>query len=341
MKKYLLINLLFTFIFTQNIIETETATIEFIGLEKWTIEMVSDTMKKYANGAELNQIYCNSVLDEIGFPSATAISDFKDGKMLVTVSLVEHQYANLIQFTDTPTDTLPLNEDWIWINEYFYKYPIKFQLALATYGNFLNNDFNTIMSYMNEYSEKLKIYGIVVDTTHFKELWQGLEKYNKKSDFEKAKYIILNDANFENRLPAICILANFIHNPESYDLLFHLFRSKDEFNSSYANKVFQTMLNSPVLNLNLFNHKEHLTPLLNGTNIEHFLNIMEFIINDINRTQMETSYIIKHSNRLLLHFLRSNYFKNKTVNILQKLYGGKIKTQKEWLSYLGDRKNVK
>jgi len=335
MKKYIILSfLLSNLIFSQNVIETETATIEFIGLEKWTIEMVSDSMKKYANGAELNQIYCNSVLDDVGFPSATAISDFKDGKMVVTVSLIEHQYSDLIQFTDIPKDTLPLNEDWIWINKYFDKYPIKFQLALAAYGDYLNRDFESIMDFMDEFSETLKKFGMEIDTTHFGELWSGLEKHNKKSDFKKAKKIILNDANFENRLPAICILANFNHNPESYDLLFHLFRSKNEFNSNFASKVFQTMLNSPVSNLNVLKHKDHLIPLLNGTNIEHFLNVMAFLMNDIYRTRKETKFIILHSERLLTHYLKSDYFKNETMEILKKLYGEDFENRDEWLAYL-------
>ncbi|MBC8322613.1 MAG: hypothetical protein H8E70_03490 [Candidatus Marinimicrobia bacterium] len=335
MKKYIILSfLLSNLIFSQNVIEIETATIEFIGLEKWTIEMVSDSMKKYADGAELNQIYCNSVLDDVGFPSATATSDFKDGKMLVMVSLVEHQYSDLIQFTDSPKDTLPLNEEWNWINEYSQKHPMGFQLALAAYGDYLNRDFESIMDFMDEFSETLKKFGMEIDTTHFGEFWSGLEKHNKKSDFKKAKQIILNDANYQNRLPAICVLANFNHNPEAYDLLFHLLRGRDVYISDFAGKILKTINKYPVSNLNLFDHEEHLIPLLNGTNIEHFLNVMDFLMNDIYRTRKETKFIIQHSERLLTHYLKSDYFENETVEILKKLYGEDFENRDEWLAYL-------
>jgi hypothetical protein len=62
----------------------DTATIEFIGLKRWSVEMIRDTMAVRAPGQPLGE--CAVVLQRIGFPSASSAEFDRPGSRHIVVT---------------------------------------------------------------------------------------------------------------------------------------------------------------------------------------------------------------------------------------------------------------
>jgi hypothetical protein len=79
----------------QNVLRvSDTRTVEVIGLEDWTVPMLQDSLRKYADGVTLDSHACAAVLRlRLGFPMASAqmfvTQGVRDTTEYVAVSLVE------------------------------------------------------------------------------------------------------------------------------------------------------------------------------------------------------------------------------------------------------------
>src|SRR5450759_1289309 len=68
-------------------VETPAGVVEFVGLHRWTIPMIQDSMKVHAPGQPLGR--CAAVLRALGFPSAESLyTTSPDGRSSIVVVLV-------------------------------------------------------------------------------------------------------------------------------------------------------------------------------------------------------------------------------------------------------------
>jgi hypothetical protein len=100
----------------QDILHLPGKEVEVLGLRNWTLEMLQDSMAKYAPGESLSSHACAAVLRyKLGFPDAVAYyysATVVDSVVRVVVALVEPADSARVQFSDLPLDTGTPRPDW-------------------------------------------------------------------------------------------------------------------------------------------------------------------------------------------------------------------------------------
>jgi hypothetical protein len=99
------------------IVETQTATVEVLGLRQWTIAMLNDSLRKY-EGYDLSTEgahACAATLRyKLGFPDAAAIMlPGTPTKSYWVVTLVEPQDSNRVRYRKLPLDTTGGRPEWV------------------------------------------------------------------------------------------------------------------------------------------------------------------------------------------------------------------------------------
>lgn len=310
--------------------------VEFIGLEKWTPQMILDSLTNCTDTTceieNVYKIYCNACLKRtLPFPSIHATSRFKNNKKLfVSMSLVEPQYRNLIKYLDFPQKDFPNRNEWASLIKTCNIEDISFQIGVQLYRKlFYKKDNNYIDSSLSVLADE------GFDTNSISKYWEIIKNHDKDKDFKNAIYTLENDSNFENRKAAICILLNFIENEQTYSTLFNLFRthSTDKEND-LTSLVFRSFLNSEIPQLDITLLEEALVPLLNGTNIQQFIPIMEFLASVPTINMEARKIILENSKRLCIAYLKSNSYGNQMKEILESIAKTKFDNVTECIKYL-------
>ena len=310
--------------------------VEFIGLEKWTPQMVLDTLASSSDSVcfvnNAFRIYCNSCLeDNLPFPSVFASTYIKDnGTLFVTISVVEPQYKDLISYINLPSKMLPDRKEWKPLIKLCSQDNYIYQLAFPMYATFLKNNQSQIDSTLANLSDN---YGI--DTTSFHQYWNTLKKYRDIKNFNDAIETLENDKNTNNRIAAVSILLNFGANQKTYFTLINLLRIKsDNRVSNFASTVLTSLAKSGIPRIDLENMKESLAALLNGTNLQYFIPLMKFLSSMSNLTNSQQTMILKLCRRLSIAYLKSETYKKIIKKDIESITERKFENCNECISYL-------
>jgi len=310
--------------------------VEFIGLEKWTPQMILDSLTNCTDSTckidNVYKIYCNACLKKtLTFPSIHAKSHFKkNNKLFVSISLVEPQYRNLIKYLDFPQKDFPNRNEWASLIKTCNIEDISFQIGVQLYNMlFYKKDKNFSDSSLSVLANE------GFDTNSISKCWKIINNHNKDKDFTNAIYTLENDSNFENRKAAICILLNFIEKEQTFLMLFNLFRtSSTDKENNLTTMVFRSFLNSEIPQLDISLIQEALVPLLNGTNIQQFIPIMEFLSSVPNIENSTKTIILEDSKRLCIAYLKSNSYGNQIKEILESILKTKFDNIADCINYL-------
>ena len=83
------------------VVQTPEGRAEFVGLRRWSIDMVRDSMRVHAPGRALGQ--CAGVLRDLGFPSAQSLAlSVGEGPRLTLVVVVEPQDSARVRLRPVP-----------------------------------------------------------------------------------------------------------------------------------------------------------------------------------------------------------------------------------------------
>lgn len=310
--------------------------VEFIGLEKFTPQMILDSLTNCTDSTciidNVYKIYCNACLKKtLPFPSIHVTSRFKNNKKLfVSMSIVEPQYANLVRYLELPHNEFPIRNEWEVLIKTCNIGDISFLIGIQLYNKlFYKKDDNFIDSSLSVLANE------GFDTNSISKYWKIIHDHNKDGDFKNAIFTLENDGNFENRKAAICILLNFIEKEQTYSMLFNLFRTRStDKENALTSMVFRSFLNSEIPQLDIALIEEAIVPLLNGTNIQQFIPIMEFL-SSVPNIDMETRKIIlENSKRLCIAYLKSNSYGNQMKEILESIAKTKFTNIAECIDYL-------
>jgi len=101
----------------QTIIETPTSVIEIVGLKRWTMAMINDSLAKYAPRDSITGHACAAVLrDKLHFADASVgvLRGFRrdDPRDYVSITVVEPQDSTLIRYKPSFKDSLPIRAEW-------------------------------------------------------------------------------------------------------------------------------------------------------------------------------------------------------------------------------------
>lgn len=101
----------------QSVIETPKATIEIVGLKRWTIQMIDDSLAKYSPKDRLTAHACAAILREKLHFADASVDVFtnmtrEQTKSYVAVTVVEPSDSALIHYKPAFSDSLPIRDEW-------------------------------------------------------------------------------------------------------------------------------------------------------------------------------------------------------------------------------------
>jgi hypothetical protein len=193
--------------------------VELIGLKRWTVQMIKDSLVKYVPGADttLTSRACGASIHDLGFPrTASIVYPTRDIVMVVEPQDSARAAANPI----IPT-TSPLPPDWQALLD-----PM-----VASTGQFTNNVFPVA----------LKLYPLIQDgkrdsidvvmqqaggavPPQFDSVWTFLQRHATPADLRQAIAVLDGDSAYTHRALAMGVLANFAAHDEAWWALVHALR---------------------------------------------------------------------------------------------------------------------
>jgi hypothetical protein len=95
---------------TQEVLETPNARVEVLGLKRWTVPMIQDSLARYSPQDSLTSHACAAILRmKLKFADAAASYFGRDrnGRELIVVAVVEPQDSALVRYRTPAPDSLP------------------------------------------------------------------------------------------------------------------------------------------------------------------------------------------------------------------------------------------
>lgn len=185
----------------QSVLRLPNKTVEVVGLRRWTIPMIQDSLAKYAPGTTLESHACAAVLRyQLGFADAAAISYQAmpgDSIERVVVIVVEPQDSARVRYRDAPLDTVAPRAAWRPLIRTIAERPGALQTAVWRYRVWQHDPHTAPPDYAAR------------DSSEIREVWRFLAARAGTADRDGALQALRNDRNYRNRMAATAILANF------------------------------------------------------------------------------------------------------------------------------------
>jgi len=192
-------------------------TVEVVGLKRWTVSMIQDSMAKYSPGDSLHSHACAAVLRyKLGFADAAATSyrGIGDGEHVV-VSVVEPQDSVRARFRPAPFDSAGTRREWSDALAVHARNRRAFHAAIHLY-----------LPRQKSPREPLPAE-LRADSADLAQVWRFLESHRSARDYEVARHTLLGDPNFGNRMLAAALLANFPDRDPAWWALVEAMREED------------------------------------------------------------------------------------------------------------------
>lgn len=199
----------------QSVLQREGLTVEVLGLHRWTLEMLQDSLARH--GDSLHTHACAATLRyKLGFPEAAATRDLTSpDSIVIIVSVVEPHDSARVRHRHLPFDTA-VRPAWAPLATIIRSRPAAFQLALSAY----DPDGPAVMV-------PWLVENLGADTMHVRRVWDFLAERRDAASFEDAVRTVLADPGIYNRMIAAATLANFADRDQSWWVLAEALRERD------------------------------------------------------------------------------------------------------------------
>ena len=252
----------------QAILENDQLRLELIGLKRWTVPMIEDSLRRYAPKDSLLSHACAAVLREkLKFADAsvvyytTTISD-KPTKPYMAVTVVEPQDSGLIRYRGPFRDSLPARRTWAPIRAVFEKHNMAFQQAVQRPG-FLSSD-----------APLSKADSALAPALPLR---RYLRAHRTPKDRQLALATLAGDGNWANRVAAVALLANFSGSDSAWWALTDALRDPVGQVSGTAAQVLATLIHGAPRPVNWAPATQTLRAILDGTNLFAHNQLMEVL----------------------------------------------------------------
>jgi hypothetical protein len=242
---------------TAQVVQTPEGTVEFIGLNRWSVLMIQDSMAVHAPGKPLGQ--CAAVLKQLGFVSASAMQrEGPDGQRRTVVSVVEPQHADRIQLRRVAGDSLPNSAAWQPGIDIYSGHNHAFQSAIQWRGLWLQQDTAIVGQILQLAGDR---------ATQVQDFWEFLDNHRGLTDLEKALHTIATDRNRTNAAVAAAILTNFPDEPQAWWALIDAHRDSREHVAATASQAMRGLLMAGPREIDWKPAAVTVRALLDGTNV--------------------------------------------------------------------------
>lgn len=175
-------------------------SIEVVGLRRWSIAMIQDSLTKYAPGITLDSHACAAALRyQLGFADAAVTAYELPGDTVerIVVVVVEPQDSARVRHRIAPMDTVAPRAEWAPLLRVISESPGPFQVSLWQYRAWRGGDLTKLRSLPG------------TDSSAVLSVWRFLAAHQSRADKAAALSTVLADPNYRNRMAAVALLSNF------------------------------------------------------------------------------------------------------------------------------------
>jgi hypothetical protein len=235
-------------------VDTPAGRVEFVGLRRWTVDMIRDSMRVHAPGKPLGQ--CAAVLRGLGFPSAETIGF--GGTDYTLVMLVEPQDSARVRYRREPRDSQPVVAAWAEGYRLLRENRLAFQSAVQLYS---------IQRARDSVFERSVLTIWAADSSIGRATWKFLDGRRGAGDARIARRRLLDDARFETRLVAAAVLAAHRDDPRTWHTLVQALTTSDGRVAGAAQQALTSLISGPAIRIDWAPVAPELRAILDGTNV--------------------------------------------------------------------------
>ena len=237
--------------------------VELIGLKRWTLPMLQDSLSRYAPKDSLLSHSCAAVLrGTLHFADAAA--EYYGGgpkeKTYVTVTVVEPQDSALIYYRPPYRDSLPDRRGWVPIRVAFEKHNQAFQYAVQRPTVLLAD---APLTGMDTAANDVRAMRAVVRRDH------------RPVTMRAALATLQSDGNARNRVAAVVILSQFATSDSTWWALAEGLRDPDGIVRATSTQVLGMLTHAAARPVDWTPMVRSLRALLDGTNLFANTQLME------------------------------------------------------------------
>jgi hypothetical protein len=239
------------------LLETPTARLELIGLKRWTLAMIQDSLTRYAPSDSLTSHACAAILrGKLGFADAAA-QYYPPGfegstKGYWAVPVVEPQDSARVRYRAHPRDSVPDRADWGPALAIFRQHNQVFQSAIQ-WPSFL-------LGRMHPNSVEPRL-------APARPLLEFLREHRTEADRRSALWTLAHDGNAHQRAVAAVVLAAFADRDSTWWALADALRDQDGMVSATASQVLSTLSQSAARSVSWAPVADGVRAVLDGTDL--------------------------------------------------------------------------
>jgi hypothetical protein len=240
------------------ILELPNARLQVIGLKRWTLSMLQDSLARRAPGQSLASHACAAVLRKtLGFPDA-AVQYYgpgfqrEDTKGFWAVTVIEPQDSARVRYRPEPEDSLPDPPGWAAALEVIEQQNRAFQAAIQRPAFLLASVLPDTLD---------------PDLLPARPLLEFLLTHGTSADRRQALRILTKDANGMHRALSAVLLARFAEDDSTWGTLVDALRDPNGIVSATASQVLGTLGHALPRTVNWTPFVPSLRALLDGTNL--------------------------------------------------------------------------
>jgi len=262
----------------------DSGTVEVMGLRKWTLRMLRDSIKRYAPGQDLHDAACMVTLrDSLHFVEAS-VNDWVGfngpDKSFLSIKVVEPGQRATVKW-----DVRPRNEISSLLPDYA---PLILAITDSTGAVWRGRLSQWIQYYNTDSATRAKALNRVPETRRAtakadaERVWAFLANHQAETDRVRAMKTLHDDGFWVNRFVAASVLLNFPTQDSTWWTLVRTLRDPQEDVRDFANYSLRQM---PKRRVDWSPVASDLRLLLNGTNLPSIESVFELL----DRTEVSPS----------------------------------------------------
>jgi hypothetical protein len=279
----------------QNVITHGDRTVEVLGLRNWTLQMVVDSLAKYAPQDSLHTHGCAAALRyKVGFADAAAMGfRDEDGRQRMIVVVREPQDSALVQLRPASFDTAGPRLEWAELIQTSMETRRAFDFAVQSYAVLaVTPDTAGLARFARG------------DSVAVRKIWSLLARHATERDRTAALIAILADPNFHNRLAAAAILGNFPDHDETWWALVEAMREDDGVVKSAAQAVAASLARAAPRAVEWAPVLPAVRAMLDGTS-PYALRHLLLVLNETELPASHAAYLLAGGKQLIFDFVGS------------------------------------
>lgn len=298
---------------SQAILEVPGKRIEVVGLRRWTIPMMQDSLRKYASGVTLDSRACAAALRyKLGFADASA-SYYgvlpNDSVQSIVLSVIEPQDSALVRFRPTPMDTTRPRSEWA---------PVV-SLVGSKQGALLFAIHETVSRQAGQPAPEVPAR---VDTVALATMRRFLAAHQRPRDLRTALTVLRTDPNFRNRTVAAALLVNFLDDDRALNALVDALRESDGPVKAVAAQLLYDFAEQKPRVIDWQAATPSIHAILNGTSVVVDRQLMDLFVATGAGPKHASAFLEDGGDRLLLYLDARHPWPRQSATALLKALSG-------------------